>query len=392
MSQKQRVAKRDRVLELSRLGLKPPQILGQMGRENAPTTLAFIYKVRSIARSQGEVFPDMNENAARTEAVVTGRVGPQKGKGSRSPRRLYEREVAEIARHQADIEYRAAKNPRMIADYVLETFPRLEGHRVLWAKFQQMASATGSSRAAIDEAVALMPPFMDEVASRLANKEPPPRIQDYAASALERWVERFVAEKRGAGLPYGRASTTCRTCGSTVDVYRDGTKQEFFAWCAKCADDRTCSCPLCGSKMKVEKVGERGYGPVCAGCGTTALFDDPIPVHVPWSLDGGRLWELLLRSVGTSQLAQAWRLVEIAESNPDVLDNPDALCNHISSLFPREGGADRVVSNFFRINYVNAEEREWRRRALSGIVEAGEEAKMWERWEKITLFKMLKSL
>ena len=88
----------------------------------------------------------------------------------------------------------------------------------------------------------------------------------------------------------------------------------------------------------------------------------------------------------------AWRLVEIAESNPDVFDSPDALHGHISSLFLGGGGADRVVSNFFRIEYVNAKEREWRKMALRGIVEAGEGAKMWERWEKIMLFKTLKSL
>ena len=51
-----------------------------------------------------------------------------------------------------------------------------------------------------------------------------------------------------------------------------------------------------------------------------------------------------------------------------------------------------MVSNFFRIEYVNAGEREWRQMALRGIVEAGEEAKMLERWEKIMLFKTLKSL
>ena len=144
--------------------------------------------------------------------------------------------------------------------------------------------------------------------------------------------------------------------------------------------------------MKVETVGERGYGPVCTGCGTAAAFAEPVPVHIPESQEGGRLWELLLRSVRTSQMVWAWRLVEHAESHPYVFDSPDALCNHISSLFPRREGAERVVSNFFRTEYVNAKEREWRKMALRGIVEAGEGAKMWERWEKIMLFKMLKSL
>ena len=378
------MTKRDRTLELSRLGLKPAEILEQMARENMPTTAGYIDKVRSIAKSQGEVFPDASENAARTEAVVTGRVGPRKGKGSRSPRRLYEREVAEIARHQADIEYRAARNPRMVADYVLETFPRLEGHRVLWTKFERMASATGSRRAAIDEAVALMPPFMDEVATRLANKKPPPRIQDYAASALEKWVAKFVAEKRGAGLPHGRAGTTCGTCGSKVDVYRDGTRKEFFSWCAKCADKRTWSCSLCGSEMKVEKVGERRYGRVCTGCGRTAVFDEPTPVHVPESWEGERLWELLLRSVGTLRWSQAWRFVKSAESVRWIFDNPDALHQFISPLLSG-GGADRLVSKFFEVEYTNPAERARRMRER----EAQEEDKMWELWEKIMLIRML---
>ena len=392
VSQKQRATKRDRILELSRLGLKPAEILATMARENMPTTAGYIDRVRSIARSRGEVFPDADENAARTEAVVTGRVGRQKGPGSRSPRRLYEREVAEVAKRQGDIEYRAARNPKMITDYVLETFPRLEAHRVLWGKFERMALATGNSRVAIDEAVALMPPFMDEVATSLANKKPPPKIQDYAASALGRWVEKFVSERRGARLPHGRPVTACGTCGSTVELYWDETRKWYFCWCAKCSEERTWSCPLCGSAMKVETVGERGYGPVCTGCGTAAAFAEPVPVHIPESQEGGRLWELLLRSVRTSQMVWAWRLVEIAESNPDVFDSPDALCNHISSLFPRKGGAERVVSNFFRTEYVNAKEREWRKMALRGIVEAGEEAKMLERWEKIMLLKTLESL
>ncbi|MDG6951654.1 MAG: hypothetical protein JRN12_07425 [Nitrososphaerota archaeon] len=396
MSQKQRATKRDRILELSRLGLKPAEILATMARENMPTTIGYIDRVRSIARSRGEVFPDADENAARTEAVVTGRAGPRKGKGSRSPRRLYEREVAEIAKRQGDIEYRAARNPKMVADYVLETFPRLEAHRVLWGKFERMALATGSSRVAIDEAVALMPPFMDEVATSLANKKPPPKIQDYAACALGRWVEKFVSERRGASLPHGRARTTCGTCGGTVDVYWDETNNMFFCWCAKCSEERTWSCRLCGFEMKVETVGERGYGPVCTGCGRTLVFDEPAPVHVPGSPEGWRLWELLLRSTGTSRLARAWRLVELAESNPDVFDSPDALHGHISFLFPREGGADRVVSNFFLIDYVSAEELARRRRELRQREEAKmwerEEAKMLERWERIMLIKILESL
>jgi hypothetical protein len=228
-----------------------------------------------------------------------------------------------------------------------------------------------------------MPPFMDEVATSLANKKPPPKIQDYAASALEKWVEKFVAEKRAARLPHRKASTTCGACGSKVDVYRDGTRKEFFSWCAKCLDKRTWSCSLCGSEMKVEKVGERGYGPICTGCGRTLVFDEPAPVHVPESWEGERLWELLLRSVGTLRWSQAWRFVKRAESIPWIFDNPDALHLLISPLFSG-GGADRVVSKFFEFEYTNPAELARRKRER----EAQEEDKMWDTMFKLALLRM----
>ena len=62
--------KRERILELSRLGMEPNQILAQMAKEGMGTTPGRIYKVRSQAKAQGEVFPHSDENPARTEAVA----------------------------------------------------------------------------------------------------------------------------------------------------------------------------------------------------------------------------------------------------------------------------------------------------------------------------------